>query len=268
MKNYMKIMDRMTPCFDLNERKEKIKKHLKTHTALGLICSILNAAQAEESLKKEDNSIPKDSFQRSLPYAEEIIEPITSFIKDKIDDPVFEEKTNWTDAKNGLTFFQIRPYLNHIERHHLGSLIDKAVERMFANEIKKYQESLPVLERNKKLPKTQYILGHLWISSVRHLSPEEYKTITSLFTVGMKQKYGAYSSKEQKAHQPLPPMPKPDRTLSAKEQEDSTHQFKWMLGSTWLSVCPYLKDEDYKKFSDMIFLGFDRYVKSQSAQNK
>jgi hypothetical protein len=247
-------MDGMTPCFDLNERKEKMKKHLKTLTALGLICLLLPSVHAEDALKKEDNSIPKDSSQ--------------NFVKDKIAAPVFEEKTNWTDAKNGLTFFQIRPHLNDIERRHLGGLIDKAVERMFANEIKKYQESLPVSERNKKLPKTQYILGHLWLSSVKHLSPEEYKTIAYLLDVGMKQKYGASSSKEQNAHQPLPPMPKPDRTLSPKEQEDSTHQFKWMLGSTWLSVCPYLKDEDYKKFSDMIFLGFDRYVTSQSAQNK
>ena len=243
-----------------------MKITLKTLTALGMICSILPSIQAEDALKKEDHSMPKDAFQRSLPYAEEIIEPITAFIKDKIDTPVFEEKTNWTDAKNGLTFFQIRPHLNDIERRHLGGLIDKAVERMFANEIKKYQESLPVSERNNKLPKTQYILGHLWISSVKHLSPEEYKTITSLFTVGMKQKYGDYFVKEQKAHQPLPPMPEPERTLSPKEQETSTNQFKWMLGSTWLSVCPYLKDEDYKKFSDMIFLGFDRYMQIQSNQ--
>ena len=61
-----KEMDGMTPCFDLNERKEKTKKHLKTLTALGLICSILNAAQAEESLKTKEEYFSKDSFQKEF----------------------------------------------------------------------------------------------------------------------------------------------------------------------------------------------------------
>ena len=75
----------MTPCFDLNERKEKTKKHLKTLTALGLICLLLPSVHAEDALKKEDNSIPKDSSQ--------------NFVKDKIAAPVFEEKPVKNDIK-------------------------------------------------------------------------------------------------------------------------------------------------------------------------
>jgi hypothetical protein len=150
MKNCMKIMDRMTPCFDLNERKVKtMKTTLKTLTAISLICSLMSSVKAEEKFTKEEIAQAERKEKERL----------------------------------GSIWFYVRHYLTKEENKKLNEIIDSGLTRsLFVNSLKG-EKTLEGRMRSYE------ILEHILSSLKESLTKEEKEKIYELIGRGFERKH-------------------------------------------------------------------------------
>lgn len=171
-----------------------------------------------------------------------------------------EVAEKWERNRLGSLAFYVRPYLNEEEKKQVSDLIRTGIERSVAVEAKKYEESLKESERGDKKPNPPYILGHLWFLADPHLTKEEKATVHRFIDQGFARKYQEPLSKWSHTRGDQKPikMPRPSKPL--KSEEIVSEEVKEDLGHLWMSVRPFLKEEENKALSAVILKGFDRHM--------
>ncbi len=172
-----------------------------------------------------------------------------------------ETVEKWERNRLGSLAFYVRPYLSEEEKKQVSDLIRTGFERSVAVEAKKYEESLKESERGGKKPNPPYILWHLWFLADPHLTKEERATVHKFIDQGFARRYQEPLSKWSHTRGDQKPLKMPRPSKSLKSEEVVREGAKEDLGHLWMSVRPFLKEEENKTLSEVILKGFDRYLR-------